>query len=321
MKKSIKIALLVAASLVVAGCITAAVAIALGGNFESNLQDVRHTVEGDPASIDVVEIDVDSADVRLSRSEDGTCYAVCRENDRIRYTLTQENGCLSLKKSADIYWYDNFGISIGHSPAVTLYLPKGMYEHLDIRTGSGNIVSEEIGISFARAVLTAESGSVRMSSPVSDSLLVTTLSGNIALADLTSDTLTATTSSGNISLADLSIDTMRVSSSSGSLSLSYVRAAALTASAMSGNVRLYNVYAIDTLDVKTTSGNIKLESTDAAEITLTASSGNINGTLLTGKLFDVQTGSGNVDCPPSIRDGGTCTVRTKSGNVKIHIAP
>ncbi len=316
MKKSIKITLLVAAALVLVGCAIAILALALGGSFRESTREVVHAVEGEFVSMD---IHTDMANVRLEVSEDGTCYAVCDEIDRISYTVELRDGVLLLRETDDRQWYEYIGINVGGIPRVTLYLPKGAYDRLTIKTSSGDIVSEEVGLSFTHVSLATGSGSIRMSSPVREELTADSSSGNIALSDMTLTSLTATSSSGDISLADLTATTLHASTSSASLSLSYVRADEMELDTSSGKLTLYHVFAEKSLQAVTSSGAIRLDNCDAGKLYLQSASGSITGSLSTDKLFDVHTNSGRVICPPSVAGGGDCVVRTSSGDISLII--
>ncbi len=316
MKKTTKITLLVALCLVVAGCATSIVAFALGGSFEESTREVKHPIEGEFVSID---IGVAEADVRLEVSEDGTGYAVCDESDRIAYAVEVRDGTLLLRDSHDRPWYERFGISTGRSCRVTLYLPKGAYDRLSIGTSGGDILSEEVGLSFTHATLASGSGRISFTSPVRGELTASTSSGDIALSDMTLTALTATTGSGKLSLADLTADSVQASTGSGRLALSYVRADEMNLETSSGAVTLYHAFAEKKLQAVTSSGDVRLDRCDAGELHLQTSSGSIEGTLLSDKLFDARTNSGSINCPPPAANGGKCTVRTSSGDIDIQI--
>ncbi len=336
MKKSLKILLLVAASLVLLGGVAVGTALALGGSFEPmETREMTHTVGEDFRH---VVVRVGEADVRILPSEDGTCYAVCDENDLLQYTLTVEDERLTLSVTDSRRWYHFIGITWGRAKTVILYLPAAAYDSLDVLADSGNIVCTDAKLSFEDATLESSAGRILFSSPVRNALRADAASGRIELSELSPKTLTATTYSGNIvlsaltvgtleasarsgriSLSDLTADTLRASTISGGIELAYVRGGDLSMEATSGSVQLRDVLASASLAAETKSGNIRLDACDAPSITLTSSSGSVTGTLLSDKLFDVQSTTGSENCPPSIRDGGSCTVRTSSGDIRLSV--
>ncbi len=318
MKKSVKITLLVAASLVLVGLITVVTAFALGGRFDmDNTHEVTHSVED---AFDSVIVSVGEADVYIKPSPTGACYAVCDESDRLRYTLVVEDGNLILGYAEDRRWYDFLTISTGRAKRITLYLPAGEYRFLDIRTGSGDIVSADPTLSFGTVGLSSGSGDIRFSSPTPLACGASTGSGDIEVSGIETGTMMLHTSSGNLSLRNSVISRdLTAKSSSGDISLETCTAAEFTLTNGSGEIELQDVIASGKLTVKTSSGDIDLSRCDATELTLSAGSGHIEGTLLSDKLFDVRSSSGRVRYPASIKGGDPCTAHTSSGDIELSI--
>ena len=104
--------------------------------------------------------------------------------------------------------------------------------------------------------------------------------------------------------------------SSGSVSLAHITSGELTARTTSGSIRLNDVLAEKSLFVKSTSGGVALSGCDGGAIKITTVSGSITGTLLSDKVFMTRTISGSVRVPDSTT-GGTCEIRTTSGDIDI----
>lgn len=295
MKKSNKIWLFVAAGLVVVGVALVIVACAMGGWGDmSDTWQVTHTVDEPFTKITVRG---SSADLTIKRSENGTTYAVCTESDKITYSLSVSDGELLFRENDHRAWYDNIGISFGDR-TTTLYLGGDAYDALTVSTSSGNVTCAAPA-SFDEANLTNSSGNILCDENA--------VFGNV----------TMTTSSGKIDCAAKVSGRMTVKASSGNISLRGATPRSLSVSTSSGTVKLNAVTAKEKLDVESSSGNIQLEKCDAGEIHLESSSGSIRATLLSDKLFDVRSSSGNLDYPASIKGGDPCTVVTSSGNVRI----
>ena len=62
------------------------------------------------------------------------------------------------------------------------------------------------------------------------------------------------------------------------------------------------------------------EQSDAGSLRVETVSGDVSGTLLSQKMFQVQSTSGNTNVPLS-QSGGICTVTTMSGNVHLSVMP
>ncbi len=57
---------------------------------------------------------------------------------------------------------------------------------------------------------------------------------------------------------------------------------------------------------------------DAETIYVNTDTGSVTGTLLTDKVFIIETDTGSVDVPKSIT-GGRCEITTDTGNIRITI--
>lgn len=295
MKKSTKIALITAISLVAAGCLLGAAAYGLGGSFERELHEVTHTADEPFTDISV---SVSEADVHILPSKDGSCYAVCEETDRVRYGLAVTDGTLTLALVDNRHWYDFIGISIG-TPTVTLYLPQGAYNRLTAESQSGQIhgsFKTDTGLSFTNVTLKSSSGKISFAGKVK--------------------TLTAENTAGDVILTDLTAETIYTKTSSGAILFADIHANETTTEATSGRTHFTRTIVAGTLTAKSSSGNIKFEASDAKDLILTSQSGNITGSLLSDKLFDADSNSGNITCPAPKGDG-TCWVRTSSGNISL----
>ncbi len=322
MKKSIKITLLVAASLVLVGCVTMCVALALGDVFEPENHPVTHRMEGE---VNAILISTDEADVHVLPSPDGTCYAVCDESERVTYELSaNKRGVVTLECNDDRRWY-HVGINVGQKPTVTLYLPvenaDSSYVDINILTKSGDIECTDKALTFATVGLSSMSGNIRFASTAQYAFSAHSESGDIAVSDVHTGTMMLSAASGKTHLSHVTTSRdISVESASGDISVTASAFGELTACAESGKVTLENVTVKGALAAETASGDVTLDLCDADTLTLTAASGDIRASLLSDKMFDVRTDSGRADYPSSVRDGGNCTVRTSSGDIDIHIA-
>ncbi len=317
MKNSTKIILIVSAALFFAGIVMVCVFCALGGSFDTQgLQEKTHSVYG---TVTDVKVTLRGTDFLLEPSPDGTVYARCKEAENITFTVENKDGTLSVTENDNRKWYEFIGISL-QPQTVTLYLPAGEYGNLTVETSAGRIKCWESFI-FENAVLTASSGSVECYAAVKRTLQAETSSGKIEVKNADADKVLLTASSGRIILSDSEPSLAELTSSSGSINLRDVTCSTLIAAATSGRISLDRTVAQNSLWAKTTSGAIQLQRCDASSLDLEATSGLISATLLTGKVYNVSTGSGSAKYPASDLDGGVCNVTTTSGSVKITVSP
>ncbi len=349
--------ILTAAILLILGLAITAIALALGGSFDTvQYSEVTHEIDRD---FDHIALSTSSANVIIKRSDSDKCYAVCSENDKITYTVTVDDGTLTVKENDSRRWWNLIQISF-QSARVTLYLPKEAYTSLSVNTGAGGILCHEKELSFDRANLSSAGGAIDLSAPIKSELVAKASSGRIKLVGSTLNSITvfassggvvledmaatgllkATTSSGgirvkNCNAAELSVEVtsggvalenvtatelFTVVASSGGIRLKNCNAAELSVEVTSGGVTLENVTATGLFAVVASSGGIHLQDCDAAELYLKSSSGGVRATLRSGKQFEVTSSNGQVDCPPSTAGAGKCTVVTSSGNINIKIS-
>jgi DUF4097 and DUF4098 domain-containing protein YvlB len=63
---------------------------------------------------------------------------------------------------------------------------------------------------------------------------------------------------------------------------------------------------------------VRFEACDAEEIIIHTDTGDVTGTLLTPKIFQVETDTGRVDIPES-GSGGKCQIKTDTGDIQVEI--
>ncbi len=338
MKKAVKIGLIAAAILIVAGALTVGAVFAVGGGFarQSPYTSVTHRAE---SPFDSISVSVTFPEVRIELSSDGTAYAVCDEDEEVHYTLTVEDGTLYLREHDERRWFDHIGIFYAARP-LELYLPEGVYNSLTAETVSGSLKCEASELSFYKVDLTSASGSILFASPVLSALYAESTSGGIRVANGSPENVFLNSTSGNISAENVQARTgfeavatsgsvtvkncnakrIMLKSTSGSIKLTKSTPVNIDLHTTSGSMRLDGVVASGTLTAKSASGSIKLEGCDASELQLESTSGSIGGTLLSDKWFDARSTSGSIHCPASVKDGDKCTVVTTSGSIKFEIA-
>ncbi len=335
MKTGIKVLSIVCGILILIGIILSVMALIFGGFGNEKTKVVTLTAGEEFTKI---SIETGMSDVVIEKSDTNETYAMCDESKKIKYELKIENGTLFLSEIDNRKWYDYIGIHFGDRKT-TLFLKADSYESLNIKTLSGSIDFDE-EISFKDANVNAMSGSVKIESAAIDNLKASAMSGSVDIHRISAKSIEAEATSGGVYLTDLQIeDGISVTASSGGINIERAIVKSITASASSGNINLFDITASSALnlsavsgnikitdassyekaEIKTSSGNISFSGFDSQDIYIEASSGNVTGALLTGKLFDVRTTSGTSSYPDHFIEGGSCKIKTTSGNVKIEI--
>ena len=225
-----------------------------------------------------ISIYADIEDVDIVVSDDDRCRIVCYNQEGLTYPVEVKNNELSIGRIIDRPWYDLFEVSF-EMPKMTVYLPKGEYDLLEISASTGDISIPD-DFSFKKVMIEVSTSNVEFFSPISDTVYIETSTGNVTACGIKPNKFDVRTSTGKVSLKDVVADTR--------------------------------------LSVRTSTGNVSLDMCDAGEISLETSTGNISGTLRSDKLFDVYSSTGKVSVPRTI-SGDTCHIRTSTGNINIEI--
>lgn len=300
MKRSKKIALIVAAALTVGGLIVGGAAVVTMGFDFTGMNTQQFTTVTHPvdAPFSGVAVDAAECDVRLLPSEDGACRVECYDSEHITHTVSVANGTLTITRQDTRRWYERIGVYWGDEVAITIYLPPHTLDTLSVRTLSGDVT-----VSDAFSCRTAD---------------IQTTSGDVDMAAAVSDRLSFRSVSGDLHAKNASPAVFEIKTTSGDMSLSAVRCDALTASTTSGELTLKNVVVTNTLQIESTSGDVRLAACDAGALRIRTVSGDVSGSLLTSKRFDTHTTSGVVTVPAT-GDGGLCSVTTTSGDIRLSV--
>lgn len=277
MKKSTKIWLITATSLVALGCIMFSVAMTKIHWDFTKLSTVKYETNTYEVTDDFNSISMltDTADILFVQSDDKICKVVCYEMSDMKHTTTVQNNTLTINVTDEREWYDHIGITLG-SPKITVYLPKTEYDSLAIKEDTGDI---EVPKDF-------KFGSIDIS----------TSTGDI--------TITGVTCEGDIV----------INVSTGKANLTDIKCKSFISDGSTGDISLKNVIATEKFSIERSTGDVKFDACDATEIWVETDTGDVTGKLLSEKIFITQTSTGDVHVPKST-NGGKCEITTSTGDI------
>ena len=321
MKKSVKIALLVALLLTVVGLIVAfAGALAVDFNF-SELDRTQNTREYlVEESFSDLTVAVGACDVSLAFSEDQSCRVVCLESEKVTYVPEVINGVLFIRENDARRWYDHIGFNWS-SNAVTVYLPRGFHADgvLTVMSDTGDVRVPE-GLSFARADIETDTGDISFCAEVLGSLSAKSDTGDVEIKGSSLRALRVETDTGDIDIHDVyAADRLSFSTDTGDVSLKSVGSTNLQGESDTGDIVLKNVDVGGTLTLESDTGEVFLRGVDAASICIETETGDVSGSLRSGKMFDAYSATGDVRVPQD-SEGGRCEIRSSTGDIEIVIA-
>ena len=298
------------------------------------------------SGISRVEIREREFDVEILPTTEQT-YRVETTDDRY-HDITLENGVLRIVRTKLPQERRLFSFVSG---SLTLYLPEGQVDTLDVTTASGDV---EVKRDFGSVHITGASGEVSLTGSFPEGATVQTASGDVTLegtfggtvkiqtasgsqelrgrfasgqmksasGDITADgaafsgELHLETASGDLEGNNLLAGNLGIRTASGDVNLERVCAENLTLETRSGDMHLEQVLSKGDFLCKSTSGDVTMDGCDGARMVFSTVSGDISGSLLHSKRFTFHSVSGRISCPGGEAQG-TCEISTVSGDAEL----
>lgn len=322
MRTRTKVWLIIAASLVLIGCILfAGIMTTLKWDFkglatvkyETNTYEISEAFDG-------ISMNTDTADIAFVLSVDGKCRVECHEEANAKHSVTVEDGTLTVELIDERSVYDFIGY-IGlnfDSPKITIHLPKTEYTNLLI---NGDISDVEIpnDFMFKDVEISLSTGDVDFCASASEMIKIKTSTGDICAENISAGSLDLTVSTGRVTISDVSCEgDVTVGVSTGETYLTDLACKSVISSGNTGDIYLNNVIATEKFSIERSTGDVKFDVSDATEIFVKTDTGDVTGSLLTDKVFITQTDTGDVDVPKTV-NGGKCEINTNTGDIRITI--
>lgn len=265
MSKTQKIWLVVAVSLIVVGSLIFSAALA-GLDFDfTKLSTYTYETNTYVASgnFDKISIDVTTPDIVFAASDDGSCKVVCFEQEKLKHSVTVQDGTLMIGTVDTRKWYDHIGISFGNTK-MTVYLPQYAYASLSIHIDTGDVEIPK---------------------------------------DFTFQHISLNSSTGDVLCYASGSDTIEIRTATGEIELTGVNCKSVTVESDTGDISLNNVITQGRLSVRSDTGDVDFEHCDAASIFVKTSAGDVEGTLLSEKIFITETATGDIRVPKTTTGG------------------
>lgn len=313
-----KMWLLIAASLVVTGClIFGGVMMLLKWDFLKLSTDryVKNVYRVDQPFTNIT-IDADTADLTFAVSKDGKCRVESVEREDARNEVTVLRDTLTVKHISGP-WYKQIGFNF-QTPKITVYLPQTEYTALKIQQSTGDVTLPE-KLRFGQVDITVSTGDVEVEANVLGKLTVETSTGDIHLSGLSAGELDLTVTTGRVTVNDVkSKGDVKLQVSTGKAQLKNVTCKNLTTNGSTGDITLDSVFAEEKFTITRTTGDVKFEGADAGGILVQTDTGDVTGTFLTGKYYHIHSDTGKVDVPANTQ-GARCEIHTSTGNINLRI--
>ena len=311
MKKIVLISAIVSSTLLIIGGTFFAIGIV---NETKNNKIVTNEYEIN--DFNDINVDIDTADLEFKVSNDGSKKVVCVEKEKQLHSVEVDNNTLIIESNDERKWYErifNFNLT---KTKVTIYMPLGSYDDINIKSSTGNVYIPN-QYTFSSLNIEVSTGNIQVQADVLNSVTIESSTGNVSI-ETESKSVNVNVSTGNVLMTNSIIEeNIEVTTSTGQITINDTSSKMIRLKTSTGDIKLTNVIADDSLFVRTSTGNVRFTDCDATKlIDIETSTGNVNGSLLTGKIFDARTSTGKINCPPSNGEG-LCKVRTSTGNINI----
>ena len=317
MSRAVKIWLIVAASLILAGAIMFGGAMmGIDWDFTKLSTKKYETVSFSPdGEFKNISVDITTANLKILPAE-GECVQVdCRDVSDIKYDVRVTGDTLVIDSEDTRKWYQHIRLlEIGAEfPEVTVYLPAGEYGDLTVDGGTGDVEVAK-AISIGNIDIDVGTGDVK-SLASADSVKIETTTGDIFIDGVCVNSLQLSITTGKVQATDVICQgTIGVEVTSGDVKLKRVSCSSFESAGGTGDVYMEGLIVSRKLFVKRTSGDVKFDSCDASEIEVVTTTGDIGGSLLSGKTFEAGSTTGDVRVP-SDSEGGRCVAKTTTGKI------
>jgi len=308
-----------ASSLALLGCIIFVIVMSvLGWDFKKLSGDKYETNKYSfNEAFDEILIETKTADITFLPSEDSTCYVECYETKNLKHIAKVKDGALGIELVDSRKWYEHIGINFG-TPKVSVYLPENEYDKLNINSSTGDI---EISKDFKFEVIDIResTGDVRVFASASKLVRIEASTGAVFLSESSLCAVDISVTTGKVELSDINCEgDISIDVSTGEVQLKNINCKSLDSEGDTGDITLINVIAKNKFSIERSTGDVKFESSDAEEISVETDTGDIVGSLLSEKIFIVETDTGKRDVPKT-QSGGICELESDTGDIIIKI--
>lgn len=322
MRKGTTAWLVAATVLILAGCILfAGVMTILDWDF-FKLVTVEYEINTYTVSeaFDSIVIDTDTADVVFVPSEDGVCRVECREEKNAGHSVAVKDGTLTVALRDDRSagsWIKGIGLNFG-TPEIRVCLSETMYDSLRIDESTGDVAVPE-DFTFNTADLSSSTGDIAFRAAVLGAVRIETSTGDIRVENTTVGSLDLAVSTGDVIVSGVACTgDLAVGVSTGEVHLRDVVCGRVVSDGNTGDISLGNVVAEESFFIERSTGDVTFDGCDAAAISVKTDTGDVTGSLLSNKMFVIDTNTGDVDVPETV-DGGRCEIVTDNGDIELNI--
>ena len=318
MKKIINFIIIGSIVLVFAGMIIFVVALSTnkeGTGFFNNGTIVSNTYKVDEDFNNII-IEESVCDINIIYKESDSTSVISKELSNIQHIIEVVDNTLTIKENDQRAWYEklfNF-----YDTEITIYLNINTINDLTINTKTGDVnVAEKL--TFNNVIINGSTSDIEFDVDIVEDVKIEISTGDIEINNVSCKNMDLKVSTGDIEIEDLNcLNELKIKVSTGDVELNNISCMDFYSTGSTGRITLNNVIASNKMNIKRDTGDVKLNKCDSLDIEIETSTGSVKGTLLSNKIFNVDTDTGRKDVPNSV-SGGNCKITTDTGDIIIDI--
>lgn len=299
--------------LIIIGGLIVTFGIVNGNGVNNNMIEKEYDLT---ESFENIEIDIDTADIEFIKSDVNKVKVTEKEKEYHKVNVIDNR--LVIRSYNELKWFERiFNFNVKKSK-VQIYLNKTSFDKLNINESTGDIKMPS-DFNFNDVIVNLSTGDVSFNAKVTNDLSIDSSTGKVTIRNFDGRDIVINGSTGDLELINSVLTgDLVISRSTGDITLANVRANNLKGKTSTGDFTLVDVLITNHINVKASTGDIELNDSDAATLYIETTTGKVTGTLLTEKVFAVETSTGKVNVPKT-QSGGLCEIHTSTGKVNIEI--
>lgn len=283
-----------------------------------------------------IYIKQETAKITLAKSDDSKTHIEYNLIDKAENDFSINANTLTVstkvKNAFNISWFN------ANEQYVTIYLPELSYSNLTIENDTGSINVDNT-YSFNEAFVKNDTGAIYFDANVKNNLKVENDTGKISINNSKIGNLEANGNTGSIELTNIFVDSninisndtgkillnkvnaladVKIENDTGRIELTELKAANLTTENDTGKTLLKNTIITNNVIIESDTGSVEFEHSDANTFDVKTSTGSVKGSIVSPKIFNAISSTGNVNVPDSVT-GGICKIKTSTGSINITI--
>ncbi len=319
MSNRVKIWLIIAISLVATGSIIFGGAMTMFNWDFTKLETAKYETNDYTVSekYNNITITTDTSDILFVATDETECRIECFEEKNVKHSVEVVENTLIIKLEKNKKWYEYVGINFKNTK-ITVYLPKGNYEKLSIKSQTGDIkIPKEL--KFDNIDITDNTGNVTNEASAKGDIKIKTSTGDISVRNISARSTELSVGTGKITAENVSCEgDLKTKVSTGKTVLDNIKCDNFASNGSTGDLAMKKVLALGKITITRDTGDVSFENSDAKEIFIETDTGMVCGSLLSDKVFIVNTDTGKVSVPKTV-NGGSCEITTDTGDIKITI--